>query len=318
MSYWTSMNDRVEAYLNTRRGLGYKLRIEGEELERFALFAETRGHHSALTAELALTWANASQKGTSISRARRLEVVRCLAKYCVLFEPETEIPAPGLLGPAHRRVKPHIYSETEIADLLAAAAHLPPKGGLRPQTMQCFLGLLASTGLRVREALHLTRKNIDFIAGVLTVWKTKFRKSRHVPLHSTTLEALNEYALLRDRCVPYPQTPYFFINDGGQPFQYRHARYAFDQLRRQLGWETPGVRKPRLYDLRHTFACRRLQLWYEEGVDVDWALPFLSTYLGHGKVTDTYWYLTGTPSLMAIVSARFERAASASEEVVYE
>lgn len=318
MSYWTSMHDRVEAYLSTRRSLGYELRVEGGELERFACFAETRGHHSALTVELALAWANASQKGSALYRARRLEIVRCLAKYCALFEPETEIPASGLLGPAHRRVTPHIYSEAEIANLLEAAGHLAPKNTLRPRTIRCFLGLLASTGLRVSEALHLTRNDVDLASGVLTVWKTKFRKSRHVPLHYTTVDALNDYALSRDRCVPCPQTPCFFLNDDGLPFRYRHARYAFDQLRRQLGWETQGTRRPRLYDLRHTFACHRLQLWYEEGVDVDWALPFLSTYLGHGKVTDTYWYLTGTPSLMAVVSARFERVASAGQEVAHE
>ena len=317
MSYWMSMHDRVEDYLDIRRSLGYALRVEGEELNRFARFAKARGHKSALTVEPALAWANASQKASPLYRARRLEMVRCLAKYCVLFEPETEIPTPGLLGPAHRRVTPHIYSEQEIADLLAAAGHLAPQDGLRPLTMRCFLGLLASTGLRVSEALRLTRNDINFTDGVLTVWETKFRKSRHVPLHDTAVEALNEYADLRDRRVPYSQTPHFFLTDDGQPFGYRQARYAFDQLRRQLGWESCDGRRPRLYDLRHTFACRRLQVWYEEGVDVDWALPFLATYLGHGKVTDTYWYLTGIPSLMAIVSARFERLVCAGQEVAH-
>lgn len=271
MSYWISMHDRVEAYLDIRRSLGYALRVEGEELKRFARFAETQGHSSALTVNLALAWANASQKVSPVYRARRLEIVRCLAKYCVLFEPETEIPAPGLLGPAHRRVTPHIYSEQEIADLLKAAGHLAPQNGLRPLTMKCFLGLLASTGLRVCEALRLTRNDVNCTDGVLTVWETKFRKSRHVPLHHTSVQALNEYAHLRDRRVPYSQTPYFFLTDDGQPFRYHQARHAFDQLRRRLGWESRDGRRPRLYDLRHTFACRRLQLWYEEGVNVDWA-----------------------------------------------
>jgi integrase len=312
MSHWISMHDRVEAYLDTRRSLGYALLVEGEQLKNFARFAETRGHRSELTIELALAWANASRRGSRLYRARRLEIVRSLAKYCILFEPETEIPAPGLLGPAHRRVTPHIYSEQEVADLLAAAEHLAPKAGLRPLTIRCFLGLLASTGLRVCEALRLARNDIDFTNGVLTVWKTKFRKSRHVPLHHTTVKALKEYAQLRDCRVPYPQALHFLLMDNGQPLRYRQARYAFDQLRRQLGWESQNGRRPRLYDLRHTFACRRLQRWYEEGVDVNWAMPFLSTYLGHGKVTDTYWYLTATPSLMTIISTRFERLAFAS------
>lgn len=318
MSYWKSMHDRVEAYLDTRRSMGYALRVEGEELKRFSRFAEARGHRSPLTVDLALAWANASQRGSAVYRARRLEIVRGLAKYCVLFEPETEIPAPALLGPAHRRVTPHIYSEQEIKDLLATAGELAPHDGLRPVTMQCFMGLLASTGLRVCEALRLARKDVSFTDAVLTVWETKFRKSRHVPLHDTTVKALAEYACFRDRRVPYPQTTSFFLTDDGQPLRYRQAHYAFQQLRRRLGWERLDGRRPRLYDLRHTFACRRLQLWYEEGVDVDWALPFLATYLGHGKVTDTYWYLTGTPSLMAIVSARFERLAGVNQEVPHE
>jgi len=318
MSHWINMHDRVEAYLDTRRSLGYALRVEGEQLQSFARFAETRGHRSALTVDLALAWANASRRGSALYRARRLEIVRSLARYCILFEPETEIPDPRLLGPAHRRVTPHVYSEEEVADLMAAAGHLAPKDGLRPLTMRCFLGLLSSTGLRVCEALRLTRNDINFTDGVLTVWETKFRKSRHVPVHHTTVEALKEYAHLRDRRVPYFQTQRFFLMDDGQPFQYRQARHAFDQLRRQLGWGSRNGRRPRLYDLRHTFACRRMQLWYEEGVDVDWAMPLLATYLGHGKVTDTYWYLTGTPSLLAVISARFERLALASKEVAHE
>lgn len=238
MSHWISMHDRVEAYLDIRRSLGYALRVEGEQLKSFARFAETRGHRSALTMELALAWANASREGSPLYRARRLEIVRSLARYCILFEPETEIPAPGLLGPAHRRVTPHIYSEQEVADLLAAAEHLTPKDGLRPLTMRCFLGLLASTSLRVCEALRLARNDIDFTNGMLTVWKTKFRKSRHVPLHHTTVKALKEYAHLRDCRVPYPRALHFFLMDDGQPFRYRQARYAFDQLRRRLGWES--------------------------------------------------------------------------------
>jgi len=312
MSYWISMHDRVEAYLDTRRSFGYALRVEGEQLKNFARFAERHGHRSALTVELALAWANASRRCSAFSRARRLEIVRSLARYCILFEPETEIPATGLLGPAHRRVTPHIYSDQEVTDLLAEAGQLAPKDGLRPLTMRCFLGLLASTGLRVCEALRLARNHIDFTNDVLTVRETKFRKSRHVPLHHTTVKALKEYAYLRDCRVPYPQVLNFFLMDDGQPFRYWQARYAFDQLRQQLGWESQNGRKPRMYDLRHTFACRRLQRWYEEGVDVNWAMPFLSTYLGHGKVTDTYWYLTATPSLMAIISTRFERLAFAS------
>lgn len=315
MSYWANMHDRVEAYLNARRSLGYKLKVEGQELARFARFAENRRHQQPLTVGLAIAWANSSRRGSALYGARRLEIIRGLAKYCFLFEPETEVPLPGLLGPAHRRVTPYIYAKQEIDDLLAAAAHLAPTDGLRPITMRCFLGLLAATGMRVSEALHLSRADVDFQRAVLTVRETKFRKSRYVPLHPTAVEALNEYTHLRDRHFPLVQCTAFFLDDGGRELQYRQALHAFQVLRKQLGWKSREGRYPRLYDLRHTFACRRLLACYKDGSDVGATLPLLSTYLGHGKVTDTYWYLTGIPALMAIAGERFERLAQSREEV---
>jgi integrase len=310
------MHERVEDYLSARRRLGYKLQAEGGELHRFARFAEEHGHSGALTVDIALAWANTS-KGTSVlCRAKRLEMVRGLAKYCVLFEPDTEIPPPRLLGRAHHRVAPHIYTAQEIAKLLEAAGELQPQQGLRPATLRCLLGLLAATGLRISEALHLTHADVDFQHKVLLVKETKFRKSRYVPLHSTTNIALDDYARFRDRRVPLASpSASFFLLDNGRPLNYRQALYAFQSIRQQLGWKSPGKRPPRLHDLRHTFACRRLLAWYEEGVDVNRAILLLSVYLGHGKVSDTYWYLTGIPPLMAIAAKRFERIASEGQEV---
>jgi len=250
---------------------------------------------------LAIAWATAAQS-SDLYRARRLEIVRTLAKYCALFEPETEIPPSRLLGPAHRRITPHIYTEEEIAQLLAAAVELKPHGGLRPATMRCLLGLMYATGVRISEALHLTCGDVDLERGLLVIRETKFNQCRYVPLHTTTVHALTEY-------VP------FFVSDTGRPLPYRSALHAFRSLRRRLGWNSPGKRPLRLYDLRHTFACHRLLAWYEEGVDVNTAIPLLSVYLGHRKVTDTYWYLTGIPEIMAIAAERFERIAAQEEEV---
>ncbi len=311
MIRWLNMQARVEAYLHARRTLGYALRIEGEQLYRFARFAEQQGHHGPLSLDLAVAWANATQSKSNIGPARRLESLRPFAKYCALFEPETEIPPSHLLGPAHRRITPHIYSEQELSDLLEATQLLRPTNGLRPITMRCLLGLLAATGLRVSEALRLHRTEVDLDQGLLTLNKTKFSKSRNVPLHPTTREALAEYASVRDRYVPLSRDNTFFLFDNGHKVNYAQARYAFGQIRAQLGWDDPpDGRRPRLYDLRHTFACRRLLSWYAEGVDVHWAIPHLATYLGHCKVSDTYWYLTGIPALLAIAAERFEQLSS--------
>ena len=316
MSYWKSMPERVEDYLSVRRRLGYKLQIEGQELHRFARFAQEHGHTEAITIELAVAWANSSKKPSDLYRARRLEIVRTLSKYCALFEPETEISSPGLLGPAHRRVNPYIYTEHEISDLLKTAGKLQPTNGLRPATLRCLIGLLAATGLRISEALHLNRTDVDFENRMLVVRETKFRKSRYVPLHSTAVKALNKYVRFRDKRIPLMATSTaFFMLDDGRSLNYRQALYAFQTIRRRLGWEIQGKRPPRLQDLRHTFACRRLLSWYKEGTDVNNAILWLSVYLGHSKVTDTYWYLTGVPELMAIAAERFENLFSKEQEV---
>jgi len=302
------MHERVEAYLQARRAMGYQLHIEGQQLQRFARFSEQQGHQGVLTLDLAVAWANLSRTASGMGRARRLETLRPLAKYCALFEPETEIPPPNLLGPAHRRVAPHIYSEHELAELLDTAQGLYPESGLRPATMRCLIGLLASTGLRVSEALHLSRTDVDLDRGILCIRQTKFRKSRYVPLHPTTQDALADYARFRNRCPLLTRDPAFFLFDNGRAVQGVQARYAFGQIRSQLGWESSAQgRRPRLYDLRHTFACRRLLTWYQEGQDVHQLIAHLATYLGHAKVSDTYWYLTGTVELLAVAAARFER-----------
>jgi integrase len=313
-----SMRERVENYLTARRLLGYQLKIEGQELHRFARFAEEQKHCGALTIELAIAWANTA-KSAGLYRARRVETVRGLAKYCALFEPETEIPPSRLLGPAHRRLSPHIYSTQDIEKLLEAAAELKPQDGLRPATMQCLFGLLSSTGLRISEALHLKCGDVDLEQGVLIVREAKFSKGRYVPLHPTTVKALFHYARFRDLRISFSSDAApFFPCDNGRPLKYRQALHAFQSLRRHLGWGTLASRPPRIHDLRHTFACHRLLAWYEEGVDVNKEIVLLSVYLGHSKVTDTYWYVTGIPSLMAIAAKRFERLASEGREVSYD
>jgi len=318
MSHWINMHERVEDYLTARRRLGYKLQIEGQELHRFARFAEQHGHSGALTIELAVAWANTATS-SDLYRARHLETVRVLAKYCGLFEPETEIPPSRLLGPAHRRMSPHIYTMQEIAKLLDAAVELKPQDGLLPATMRCLLGLLYATGMRISEALHLKCGDVDFEQGIIIVKETKFRKCRYVPLHPTTVQALDDYARFRDRQMPTTSAAApFFLSDNGKPFNYRQGLHAFQSLRRQIDWESPGRRPPRVHDLRHTFACHRLLAWYEEGVDVNKAILLLSVYLGHSKATDTYWYLTGIPSLMDLAAKRFESSASKGQEVSHE
>lgn len=306
MSARQRMTDRVREYLALRRSLGYQLDIAGERLRHFARFADRVAPGQPLTTDLALRWAQCGVAERPATAARRLVLLRPFAEYLRTVEPGTEIPPARLLGPAPSRPTPHIYTAAEVRALLAAVDSLRSRRGLRRQSMRTYLGLLPCTGMRPQEPLRLARPDIDLPGHTLTIRRTKVGKSRLVVVHPTATAALRAYARERDRIVPIATTPAFFLGDDGRAFTLTKARWAFNRLRRTLGW-TQRRPKPRLDDLRHTYVCRRLLAWYRAGVDVDVMMPALSTYLGHVKVTDTYWYVTAVPGLLQRVGARFER-----------
>jgi len=306
----------VSRYLVQRRALGFDLRIAGKQLLAFARFADEHAEGKPLTIGLAVTWARAATHPSSITGARRLEIVRPFAQWLRQLDPRTEVPAGGLLGRGHRRLVPHVYTDDEVLSLLEEAARLSPPNGLRPASIVALLGLLACTGIRVSEALGLRRNDVDLDDALLIVRRAKFRKSRFVPLHSTAAGALQRYATLRDRRAPcVASDAAFFVIDGGITLTYSKVRTAFRRIRIGLGWEQTIGRRPRVHDLRHTFACRQLLYWHEQGTDVGRHILDLSTYLGHAKVSDTYWYLSGFPELLELTARRFESFAIAGEEV---
>jgi integrase len=311
MSQAPRMVELAQEYLAYRKSLGYRLQNAGPLLLRFAEYADQVGHQGPLTAELAVRWAGLPPAASPGYLAHRLDVVRSFARYRAVFDPRTEVPDRGLLGAAYRRRTPHIYSDAELAALLDAVNRLPPVDGLRPRTYVTLFGLLACTGLRVSEAVQLTRSDIDWRQGVLTVRQTKFRKSRLVPLHPSASRALYDYADRRDRFHPAAASDAFFLTGRGTALALGTVGVVFWRLRRSLSWPArSGEGWPRIHDLRHTFACRRLLRWYQDGTDIEHALPALATYLGHACVANTYWYLTGIPELLGLAAARFERFAS--------
>jgi integrase len=303
------MIDLVEEYLEERRRLGFALTISGTQLHKFAQFADGVGHLGPLTIDLAVRWATAPGPRARRFPGRRLEVIRPFARYRACIDAAGAIPSRFLLGPPRQRPLHHIYTEDQVLALVTEAGKPQLGRPLRPKTHGTLFALLAATGLRVSEALRLRRDDVDFGRDVLFVRVTKFRKSRMVPLHPTAAEALRRYAAVRDRLAPAPRAATFFLTDGGRSLRYPTVRTAFQRLRRTLGWDGLAPR-PRIHDLRHTFACRRLRDWYAEGLDVAVKVASLATYLGHAHVTDTYWYLTGTPDLLALAADRFETLAN--------
>jgi integrase len=211
----TTMLELAEEFLAFRRQLGYDLVAEGYLLREFGRFADASGHQGPITNDLVLRWVRSPPNATTNYLAQRFLVVRRLACYRALVDPQTEIPVDDRLK--LRRVQPHIFTERQIAELMAAAAALSPAQGLRPQTYFTLFGLLVSTGLRVGEALRLERDTVDLTQGMLRISNTKFGKSRLVPVHDSTRRALHRYAAFRDQRHPRGETRAFFLSEGGTP-----------------------------------------------------------------------------------------------------
>jgi len=239
--------------------------------------------------------------------ASRLSAVRRFAQFWSASDPRTEVPPLGVLPHRYRRTAPYLYTEDEIRRLITVAKQLPSATGLRPATYATLLGLLAVTGLRISEALALNRDDVNWAEAVLTIRRTKFGKSRLVPVHPSTTRALARYARRRDRVYPKPKTESLFVSERGARLTQGTVRWTFNRLSRRIGLRGPADRRgPRLHDLRHRLAVTTLLRWYRAGMDVERHLPALSTYLGHGHVADTYWYVSAVPELLRLAAARLE------------
>lgn len=300
------LRQALEDYLAVRRGLGFELRAAGAALDNFVSFAEQEGA-DVITTDLALRWAQMPADVQPCQWGNRLGMLRRFAQYRQAADPRTQIPPQELLPYQYRRRPPYIYSDEEIEQLLQAARQLPSNTGLRPAMYATLLGLLAVTGMRLGEVLSLEREDLDRKQGVLTLRRTKFGKSRYVPLHPSTQQALRGYEALRDRIHPKPRTPSFFLSEQGRRPSENAVRGTFLQISRRIGLRGPTDRDgPRLHDLRHRFAVRTLLSWYRAGVDVERNLPKLAAYLGHSHIHYTYWYLTAVPELLGWATSRLE------------
>jgi integrase len=206
---------------------------------------------------------------------------------------------------------PHIYSNAELHILMSAARQLHPAHRLRGETCAAVIGLIAACGLRIGEATALRRADVDFDHSCLQIRHGKFGKSRLVPMHPSTRKALRSYAQRRDRDPQCACSEAFFVFDRGRPAGTRHLHYAFREVRQALHRRPRGGHcRYRLHDLRHSFVCRRLERWYQQGADIDGQMLALSTYIGHAKPTDTYWYVTATPRLLSLAARRLEPLAA--------
>lgn len=295
----------VQEYLALRRALGFKLRHETWFLPDFVTYLETNGS-SVITTELAVQWARRPPGTTPQWWAHRLSCVRQFARHHHASDPRTEIPPADAIPYRARRARPHLYAETEVVALMREASRLPRP--LQAASYATIIGLLSTTGMRVSEALGLDDGDVDFARELLTVRHSKFGKSRHVPLHRTTVAALRSYLHNRDRLRPHRKSSAFFLSSTGARVVHQNFQLAFMRLVGRTGLDHDRPRRPRIHDLRHSFAMATLRDWYRAGVDAERRLPQLSTYLGHVAPSTTYWYLTATPELLDAVGQRAARA----------
>ena len=304
----SGLRQAVDDYLALRRSLGFKLRDYPWYLHDFAAYLEAAGA-STVTAELAVAWAQLPGPDAHPSYlGQRLCVVRGFARHLKAFDPATEVPSPDLLHWQECRAMPYIYSDEDIAALMAAARALSPR--LRAATYEALIGLLKVTGARVGELINLDWQDVDWDEGVLVIRYTKFNKCRELALHPSTVEALMAYSQERDELCPTPKSASFFVNTLGKRLVYVTVQQVFHRLVRSVGLTARSKSGlPRLHDTRHSFACTTLVGWYRAGLDVEAQMPLLSTWMGHTRPDKTFWYISAVPELLSLAAHRREQTA---------
>ncbi len=296
-----ALHEHLADYLRVRRALGFKLKQSGELLPDFIRYVVAR-HHTHVTSRAAVAWSTQPCDTHPNWWHKRLVVVRGFAKYLHTLDRRHEVPAIDLVSARYTKSRPYVYSDEDVRALLQGTATL--RNPFRALTFRTLFGLIAATGMRAGEAITLDVADFDLRKAVLTIRKTKFDKSRQLPLHQTTARALASYLDERSHCGR--RSPSLFCSTTGTRLFYQNVHDTFLRViyATGLGERTP---RPTIHDLRHTFAIRTVLDWHRAGHDVEARLPSLSTYLGHIGPSSTYWYLTAVPELMEAAVGRLER-----------
>lgn len=301
------VSEQVESFIAFKRGLGIKLKSGAAVLRQLAGYAASVGHEGPIDAELATEWAR-SGNHAPVYVASRYDFARQVADFSAVTDPSLPKLPPRLCGKVHHRVEPYIYTDEEVGILMRAAADIRfPADPSRAPACEFAIGFMRSTGIRPRELVALEDADYDSGSRCLTVRTSKSGAGRLLPLDDSVADALESYRGRRD-ALTGGAAQKLLARSGGLPMAVGMIEAAFVELRMTLlgRGETWGARRPpRLYDLRHTFAVAAIRRWHEEGADVNAMLPVLAAYMGHQTISETYWYLTGTPELMDIAGGAF-------------
>jgi integrase/recombinase XerD len=300
----SALTDAAEEYLALRRRLGHDLADAHRLLPRFVAYLDDIGA-ATVTIEAAVVWSTEPDVDPATSVwSRRMIVARGFARHMTGIDPTTEVPPVGLIPSRQRWRPPFLFSAGDVERLVAAASSVI-RWRLPAAAHSTLIGLLAATGMRVGEALKLDDDDIDWDDGVVMIRQSKFGKSRVVPLDHSTVDALRSFVTTRDLLVGR-QVPAVFVSLRGNRMIYASVQETFRRLCDTTGIGADAPNRPRVHDLRHSFAVNTLIGWYRNGENVDARLPALSTYLGHRDPRSTYWYLSAAPELLALAASRIE------------
>lgn len=299
----SALGQALGDYLGLRRALGHKLAEHERQLTRFVARLDDAGAAFVTMADTLAFVLDPALDPASTTPAKRLMAVRGFTRYLSAIDPRTEVPPAGLISRRPSRRVPYLFSDQDVAAVARAARALTPFA-FRAETLASLIVLLAVTGMRVGEALRLDCCDLDWDQAVIRVRDTKFGKGRDVPVSASTAAALTAYRRSRDS--RQPATTRLFVSLAGTPVIYSNFAHAFRQAVLAAGVGASGPARPRVHDLRHSFAVRTLLGWYRAGLDAEALLPRLSTYLGHREPRNTYRYLTATPELLGHAAARLE------------
>lgn len=299
----SSLEQQIEGYIAFKQALGFSFTSEAQRLRSYL---ESTGGEG-MTEDSVLAWACSGAGHPRSYQIQRYETVRRFSEFAHALDEDVPALQPGLLGKTGNRVVPFIYSRDDVAVLMSSARSLKSPDGLRGESMAFLIGLMSSCGLRISEALGLKDSDLDEAEGALDIRKSKFGASRTIALLPDVVDGIKRYRAFRDGVVPKPKARQTIVTTGGKALSQDSAEGMFSEIRWTLlgRGETFAGRMPRLHDARHSFAVATILRWHREGEDVNALIPHLSAYLGHKKLSDTYWYLTGVPELLAVAAEAF-------------
>lgn len=297
---------RMNDYVDFRQSFGVRSNTLRDVLFRFDTFVVTSGYQGSLTLSLVTEFICKNPNHSDNTKGSSYQIIRHFADYLSMYDMKTEQLPASLFRRNGSAPAPYIFSREELGKLMTASLKVSTRNPLRNQTLHAMLGLTASTGLRNSEACGLERRDVDLSRGTIHIRNTKFGKSRRLPLHTSTISVLENYAAVRDAHFGSVECPAFFLSLWKTHFASHTFYLSFREACELAGICKKHGSGPRLHDLRHTFAVHRLADWYREGVDVQTMLPALATYMGHGHYTDTAWYLSATAELLGLAADAFD------------